>query len=547
MSERKSDDMNVNAFENQIPSTQTAAADNTGAPPPDPRQAPAAEKMPASEAARKADVKDKLAAPKPEKPAPDSFSEKVWKPILWPIVTVVAICIVVSLLLSITYNSTKPLIDANATAAADSARQELLPEADGFEEVDIGEPPEGITSMFKATNDVGYVIEAYSKGYGGSVPAMVAFDADGNIAGVKFLENSETPGLGQKLVTDPTFAAQFTGLPSQQVTGVDKIAAATISTNAGRDAVNAAVAFYNTEVKGETVVELTPEEVRAALLPEATTITRLDVDIKNISEAYKGDDGNYIIYGRAPGMYDVPNYVYAAVAMDEGGTILGIWLDTSAETAGYGQELAHNQAFMDEFVGATATEGLDVVADCTISSKAVFAAVQTALDALEEVKNAPALEGDAPPPVEEEPVPEVPQLTPEEVRATLLPDANEFTELELDIKGVTEAWRGDDGNYIIYARAPGMYDVPNYVYAAVAMDENGVILGIWLNTSAESKGYGQEIAYNEAFLASFVGKTLADIEAGGVDAVADATVTSNAVFQAVKTALGALEQAKGAA
>ena len=35
--------------------------------------------------------------------------------------------------------------------------------------------------MYAADNGAGYVVTAAAKGYGGDVPVMVAFDADGNI------------------------------------------------------------------------------------------------------------------------------------------------------------------------------------------------------------------------------------------------------------------------------------------------------------------------------------------------------------------------------
>ena len=43
------------------------------------------------------------------------------------------------------------------------------------------------------------MITAASKGYGGDVPVMVAFNSEGTITAVKFLDNDETPGLGQKV------------------------------------------------------------------------------------------------------------------------------------------------------------------------------------------------------------------------------------------------------------------------------------------------------------------------------------------------------------
>ena len=85
----------------------------------------------------------------------------------------------------------------------DSNRTELLPEADTFTKVEC--TVEGVTEAYKADNGAGYVITAASKGYGGDVPVMVAFNSEGTITAVKFLDNDETPGLGQNclLYTSP--------------------------------------------------------------------------------------------------------------------------------------------------------------------------------------------------------------------------------------------------------------------------------------------------------------------------------------------------------
>ena len=122
----------------------------------------------------------------------------------------------------------------------------------------------------------------------------MAFGVDGTIEGVTFLANSETPGLGQKLVTDTEFAAQFAGRPNLAVQNadVDAIASATISTNAAISAVNAAVALYNEQVAGIDPDNLTPDQVLAMLLPQAGNLTEIQVDIPGVIEAYKGGDGN---------------------------------------------------------------------------------------------------------------------------------------------------------------------------------------------------------------------------------------------------------------
>ena len=83
------------------------------------------------------------------------------------------------------------------------------------------------------------------------MPVVVAFDANGQIAAVKFLENSETKGYGSRLYEEPEWATQFVGMPSEAFTisEIDALSGATVSSNAAVQAINAAIAGYN-EVKG---------------------------------------------------------------------------------------------------------------------------------------------------------------------------------------------------------------------------------------------------------------------------------------------------------
>ncbi|MFR9161090.1 MAG: FMN-binding protein [Ruthenibacterium lactatiformans] len=138
--------------------------------------------------------------------------KNTWNDFVKPIVVLGVICLVTSLLLAVTNNVTAPIIAENAVKTANATRQALLPSADTFTEVAPETPTEGVTAIYKADNDSGYVITAQAKGYGGEVPVMVAFNAEGTIEAVQFLDNDETPGLGQKVKSE-AFQSQFSGMP----------------------------------------------------------------------------------------------------------------------------------------------------------------------------------------------------------------------------------------------------------------------------------------------------------------------------------------------
>jgi electron transport complex protein RnfG len=59
--------------------------------------------------------------------------------------------------------------------------------------------------------------ESSGKGFGGDLGLMVGVNLeDGKIAGVGVTTHSETPGVGSRAKTDPTFVAQFPGMPIEE-------------------------------------------------------------------------------------------------------------------------------------------------------------------------------------------------------------------------------------------------------------------------------------------------------------------------------------------
>ncbi|MEG0167018.1 MAG: FMN-binding protein [Ruthenibacterium sp.] len=303
-----------------------------------------------------------------------------------PIVVLGGICLVTSTLLAVTNSATAPIIEANAIKTANAARAELLPSADKFtlqENLVTADVP----AVYKADNDTGYVMTAQAKGYGGQVPVMLAFDKDGKIAAVKFLDNDETPGLGQK-IKNPAFAQQFAGMESKNIalSDIDAISGATISSAASVTAINSAIALYNTEVKGEEVIVLTPEEVRAKVLPNGGEITPMASVPAGAFEAYQGANGGTILYVEGKGFYKKP--LIAAVGFDDAGAITGVWLDTTQETNGVGTQVGTDAKFSEQFIGKTSAKSYDVVAGATMSSDAAAATVQMAIDAYNASKGA---------------------------------------------------------------------------------------------------------------------------------------------------------------
>lgn len=169
-----------------------------------------------------------------------------WNKVFKPIVVLVVICIVVTGALAATNQVTAPIIKEATIQAQNKARKELLPDADSFTVADV--KADNVSDVSVADNGAGTVIIAHSKGYGGNITVMVAFNPDDTIKEIKVTEQSETQGVGTNVTVKPDFWGQFTGKTAETLTvgeNIDKVSGATISSKAVTDAVNAAIDAYN--------------------------------------------------------------------------------------------------------------------------------------------------------------------------------------------------------------------------------------------------------------------------------------------------------------
>lgn len=168
-----------------------------------------------------------------------------WNKIYKPIVVLCVICVIITGALAATNGVTAPMIEQATQKAQEAARKELVPDANSFAPVE-GIEAENVSDVY--LSDTGYaVITCSAKGYGGPITVMVAFNPEGTVEKIKITEQTETKGLGSKIVTDPDFQASFSGLPAEpfRVTDIDAISGATISSKAVTAAVNAAIVAYD--------------------------------------------------------------------------------------------------------------------------------------------------------------------------------------------------------------------------------------------------------------------------------------------------------------
>ena len=118
---------------------------------------------------------------------------------------------------------TAPIIAERQKAGSFSAFQELFTEADDFAALDeallleITASNPGLLEVYEAKSGeetIGYAFKTLSTGFGGDIITIAGFNSDGTIAGIKVIQNSETPSLGTRVVDDPAYAASYVGKSS---------------------------------------------------------------------------------------------------------------------------------------------------------------------------------------------------------------------------------------------------------------------------------------------------------------------------------------------
>ena len=492
------------------------------------------------------------------------------------------IALAAALLLAVTNAITAGPIKAHEEAAQNAAFQSVMT-ADSFSTMSI---PDGcnVTSLVEAKKDgktIGYCAVSSAKGYGGNVAVTLGVDMDGKIVGCQIGDTNfaETDGFGARW-KEPARAEAFIGLSAFGGDTIEAITGATVTSKAvlaasndvlkcishvlGKDVEGDVLAFGVKEEKPVQTVELTGDvhqgkavgfgngEVTARLtLNDDGTIAALVIDAstqtpgfgtrcadEEFTAQFIGKSGPFTLNENVDGLtgatitstaaVEAINAALTSPAMaaedlepaateapmvlenaktatiagfggaditvqvtDENGVITALVVDASTQTPGLGQKCAE-EAFTSQFIGKSAPltlgDGIDAVASATITSQAVVDAVNSLYAAAEPV---------------EEPT-EAPAATEEPAAQTA------------EVKTATAA--GYDGNEI----------------TVNVTDENGVITSLTVDASTQTAGLGQKCA-EEAFTAQFIGKSAPLTLGEGIDAVASATITSQAVVDAVNS------------
>lgn len=133
-----------------------------------------------------------------------------------------------------------------------------------------------------------------------------------------------------------------------------------------------------------------------------------------------------------------------------------------------------------------------------------------------------------------------------QARAQVLPDAQEFVQMEIknpeqypDVAAVYEAKNGDATVGYAFTLAPQGYKAP--IQMTLGINSAGAITELMVNSQEETAGLGTQVT-EEPFLSQFWGMAAgSEAVGGGVDTITGATISSTAVKKAVSQAAGYAE------
>ena len=157
------------------------------------------------------------------------------------------------MVLGVTNSFTEGVIMERSLEEVISSIETLIRDADEFEAVEDQDvlEKERIKEVYVGYENgsvAGYAIKSFGQGYGGEVEIMVGIIGDGTISGVQVMNQSETPGLGDK-ITEESFLENFRGNKTNEEVAVDTIGGATVSSNAVNNAVESAANLYEDILK----------------------------------------------------------------------------------------------------------------------------------------------------------------------------------------------------------------------------------------------------------------------------------------------------------
>ncbi len=196
---------------------------------------------------------------------------------------------------------TAPLIEANAQGAELEPLYKVMPEATGFEKLELPVVADTVSSVWKENSNLGYVVRcATNKGYTGDyIELTVAISSDGKISGISLDSYPETKDFGQD-----TYPTTFVGQDST-LGGTSIVAGVTYSSSAFRNAVSNAfeTLISNDLIKAgikdasQIIAEMLPVVFKTAANPSGIAqITEFKSSVSGVKNAWTTNNGIGVAY-----------------------------------------------------------------------------------------------------------------------------------------------------------------------------------------------------------------------------------------------------------
>jgi len=218
-------------------------------------------------------------------PGPSAVGEQRGPSGLRLTVTLAAAGLIAGLALVTAYQKTLPLIEANKAAALERAVTEVVPgakqmhgfvvEGQGLRAATKADKGDRVYAGYDADGGfLGYAIVGAGPGFQDQIVLIYGYDPETKLTtGLKVLESRETPGLGDKIISDGKFLAQFGKLAldppvvavkngAKTPNQLDAITGATISSRAVVSIINKSAATWR---------PVLPDRAHAPPLPAETT------------------------------------------------------------------------------------------------------------------------------------------------------------------------------------------------------------------------------------------------------------------------------------
>nr|WP_326214483.1 FMN-binding protein [uncultured Oscillibacter sp.] len=176
-------------------------------------------------------------------------------------VTLLVTCIIVAGLLGLVNGVTAGPIAQINQQKTEQAMAEVVSDPSSFQAVaelpqaavDAATAAGGTLTELYDGQGAGYVLKVVASGSQGNIEMMVGVDGDGVVTGVSIVDNSETAGIGSKVMENEPLASgtgvldQFAGKSAADGTlavgtNVEAITGATVSTRGVTTGINAALA-----------------------------------------------------------------------------------------------------------------------------------------------------------------------------------------------------------------------------------------------------------------------------------------------------------------